>query len=53
MVLVNSILRGILIFYLSFMKIPVKVRKEVVKIQKEFLWGNLEGEENLVDEVVR
>jgi hypothetical protein len=41
-VLLNSVLSAIPIFYLSFMKMPVKVWKEVVKIQRDFLWGGLE-----------
>ncbi|KAK2356246.1 hypothetical protein QL285_093594 [Trifolium repens] len=41
-VLLNLVLSAIPIFYLSFMKMPVKVLKEVVKIQREFLWGGLE-----------
>jgi hypothetical protein len=41
-VLLNSVLSAIPIFYLSIMKMPVKVWKEVVKIQREFLWCGLE-----------
>jgi hypothetical protein len=41
LVLLNSILSAISIFYLSFMKMPVKVWKEVVKIQRKFLWGGV------------
>jgi hypothetical protein len=40
-VLINSILNSIPIFFLSFMKMPVKVWKEVVKIQRKFLWGGV------------
>ncbi|MCI08605.1 RNA-directed DNA polymerase (Reverse transcriptase), partial [Trifolium medium] len=40
-VLINAVLSAIPIFYLSFMKMPVKVWKEVVKIQRKFLWGGL------------
>jgi hypothetical protein len=40
-VLINAVLNAILIFYLSFMKMPVKVWKEAVKIQRKFLWGGL------------
>ncbi|MCI05237.1 ribonuclease H protein, partial [Trifolium medium] len=40
-VLINAVLNAIPIFYLSFMKMPVKVRREVVKIQRKFLWGGL------------
>jgi hypothetical protein len=41
-VLLNSVLSAIPIFYLSFMKMPVRVWKEVVKIQRTFLWSGLE-----------
>jgi hypothetical protein len=40
-VLINAVLSAIPVFYLSFMKMPVKVWKEVVKIQRSFLWGGL------------
>jgi hypothetical protein len=40
-VLVNAVLSAIPIFYLSFLKMPAKVWKEVVKIQRKFLWGGL------------
>jgi hypothetical protein len=42
-VLINSVLNAIPIFYLSFMKIPAKVVKKVVRIQREFLWGGVKG----------
>jgi len=38
-VLLNSVLKAIPIFFLSFMKIPAKVAKMVTRIQREFLWG--------------
>jgi hypothetical protein len=41
LVLLRVILSAIPIFYLSFMKMPVKVWKEVVKIQRKFLWGGV------------
>jgi hypothetical protein len=40
-VMINAVLGAIPIFYLSFLKMPVKVWKEVVKIQRKFLWGGL------------
>lgn len=54
-VLLNSVLNSIPIFYLSFLKMPTKVVKQIVRIQIKFLWGgpwedvrfigwNLEGE---------
>jgi hypothetical protein len=42
-VLINSVFNAIPIFYLSFMKMPVKVWKKVVRIQREFLWGGVRG----------
>lgn len=42
-VLLNSVLNAIPIFYLSFFKMPVGVVKKVVRIQREFLWGGTEG----------
>jgi hypothetical protein len=40
-VLINAVLSSIPIFYLAYMKMPQKVWKEVVKIQRNFLWGGL------------
>ncbi|WJX46635.1 beta-amyrin 28-monooxygenase [Trifolium repens] len=40
-VLINAVLSSIPIFFLSYMKLPVKVWREVVKIQRNFLWGGL------------
>jgi hypothetical protein len=40
-VLINAVLSSIPIFFLSFMKMPVKVWREVVSIQRNFLWGGL------------
>ena len=42
-VLLNSVLNSIPIFYLSFLKMPVKVWKRIVRIQREFLWGGVGG----------
>lgn len=42
-VLLNLVLNSIPIFYLSFFKLPVHVRKKIVRIQREFLWGGVEG----------
>jgi hypothetical protein len=42
-VLLNSVLNAIPIFYLSFLKLPVKVWKRIVRIQREFLWGGVGG----------
>ncbi|WJX46909.1 hypothetical protein P8452_33654 [Trifolium repens] len=38
-VLINSVLNAIHIFHLAFLKLPNKVRKKIVRIQREFLWG--------------
>jgi hypothetical protein len=40
-VLINAVLNALPIFFLSFLKMPVKVWREVVKIQRNFLWGGL------------
>jgi hypothetical protein len=41
--LLNSVLNAIPIFFLSFMKIPAKVVKMVIRIQRDFLWGGVGG----------
>ena len=41
--LLNSVLNAIPIFYLSFLKILVKVLKMMIRIQREFLWGGVRG----------
>lgn len=38
-VLINSVLTNLPIYYLSFMKAPKKVIKEMISIQRNFLWG--------------
>jgi hypothetical protein len=40
-VLLNSVLNSIPIFYLSFLKMPVRVWKMIVKMQRSFLWGGV------------
>jgi hypothetical protein len=40
-VLINAVLNAIPIFYLSYLKMPKKVWKELVKIQRVFLWAGL------------
>jgi hypothetical protein len=42
-VLLNSVLNSVPIFYLSFLKMPVKVIKKVEAIQRNFLWGGVGG----------
>lgn len=36
------------IFYLSFLKMPVKVIKKMEAIQRKFLWGVFGGERRFV-----
>jgi hypothetical protein len=43
-VLRNSVLNAIPIFFLSFLKMPVSVVKSVVRIQRNFLWGGVKGD---------
>jgi hypothetical protein len=43
LVLLNSVLNSIPIFYLSFMRMPVQVIKKVTRIQRDFLWGGVNG----------
>lgn len=38
-ILLNSVLNSIPIFYLSFMKMPINIWKQMVKLQRQFLWG--------------
>lgn len=42
-VLLNYILNAISIFYLSLFKMPKKVVRKMVTIQKNILWGGEEG----------
>jgi hypothetical protein len=42
-VLLNSVLNAIPIFYLSFLKLPVQVWKTIKRIQRDFLWGSRGG----------
>jgi hypothetical protein len=46
-VLINAVLSSIPIFYLSYMKMPVKVWKEIVKLQRHFLWGGLSSKRKI------
>ena len=41
--MLNSVLNAIPIYFLSFIKMPVKVWRKIVRIQREFLWGGVEG----------
>jgi hypothetical protein len=40
-VLINSVLNAIPIFFLSVMKMLVLVWKQIVRLQREFLWGGI------------
>jgi hypothetical protein len=40
-VLINFVLNSLPIFFLSYLKMPSKVWKEVIKIQRKFFWGGL------------
>ncbi|GAU38148.1 hypothetical protein TSUD_395930 [Trifolium subterraneum] len=40
-VLINAVMNAIPIFYLSYMKMPLKVWRELVKLQRVFLWAGL------------
>jgi hypothetical protein len=42
-VLINAVLNALPIFYLSYLRMPAKVWREVVKIQRDFFWGGLSG----------
>ncbi|KAK2393020.1 hypothetical protein QL285_055002 [Trifolium repens] len=42
-VLLNSVLSAIPIFYLSLFKMPVGVWKKLVRLQRRFLWGGAAG----------
>jgi len=46
-VLINSVLNSMPIFYLSFLKMSVQVWRRVVRIQREFLWGGVGGGKKL------
>lgn len=39
MVLINLDLTSTPIFYLYFLKMPLRVSKEVIQIETRFLWG--------------
>jgi len=41
--LLNSVLNAIPIFFFSFLKIPAKVVRMVIQIQRNFLWGGVGG----------
>ncbi|XP_058757339.1 uncharacterized mitochondrial protein AtMg00310-like [Vicia villosa] len=40
--LINSVITNLPVYYLSFFKLPIKVNEEIVKLQRNFLWHNVE-----------
>ena len=38
MILINSVLTSIPIYFLSFFRVPKKVENKLVRIQRKFLW---------------
>jgi hypothetical protein len=53
-ILLNSILSLIPIFYLSFFKLPMSVWKSIVKLERNFLWvggGGGGGVEGMIGEI--
>jgi hypothetical protein len=46
-VLINAVLNSLPIFFLSFLKMPVKIWREVVRIQRKFLWGGLSNKNKM------
>jgi hypothetical protein len=46
-VLINAMLNAIPIFFLSYMRMPVKVWREVVSIQRKFFWGGLSNKRKM------
>jgi hypothetical protein len=40
-VMLNAVLNAIPIFYLSYLKMPTNVWREVVRLQRKFLWGGV------------
>lgn len=47
-ILLSSVLNVIPIFYLSFLKMHVKVWKKIMKIQRKFLWEEVKGQPKIV-----
>jgi hypothetical protein len=46
-VLINAVLNSLPIFFLSYLKMPVKVWREVVKIQQNFFWCGLKNRKGM------
>jgi hypothetical protein len=47
-VLINTVLASIPVFYLSFLKMPSLVRKTIVGLQRKFLWGGTSGDKEKI-----
>ncbi|KAK2449929.1 hypothetical protein QL285_009079 [Trifolium repens] len=47
-VLINSILASLPVFFLSFFKMPTKVRMKIVRLQRKFLWGGSSGDKEKI-----
>ncbi|KAK2447294.1 hypothetical protein QL285_006665 [Trifolium repens] len=47
-VLLNSVLASIPVFFLSFLRMPVKVRMKIVRLQRKFLWGGASGDKDKI-----
>jgi hypothetical protein len=47
-ILINSVLAAIPVFYLSFMKMPTCFWKKIVAIQRNFLWGGSSNKSKIV-----
>jgi hypothetical protein len=47
-VLINSVLASIPVFYLSFLKMPSSVKKVIIGLQRKFLWGGTSGDKEKI-----
>lgn len=45
--LMKSVLSSLLIFYLSFFKMPKEVTQKITSIQRRFLWSGEVGNEKI------
>jgi hypothetical protein len=46
-VLINAVLNALPIFFLSYLRMPAKVWREVVKIQRKFFWSGLSNKSRM------
>jgi hypothetical protein len=42
------VLASIPVFFLSFLRMPVKVRMKIVRLQRKFLWGGASGDKDKI-----